>query len=453
MPRYQLTKYKSGSIAEVWYMSWPLILSMFSVTLMIYVDRIILARFSHNCLNAVSRAAMASYVFIMGPMTIASITEVLCGKYHGSNMLSKMGPVVWQTIWISLFSVPLFILVSKLGSLFFFTSPLEKIYENQYFSTITCYGFIFLLPISFGGFFASQGKVHLVTLVVFSGSIINVLLDYILIYGIWKIPSLGIKGAALGTVLAQVAQVIIFFIIFLSSSYKEKCNTWRFNFDKMIISDLLRIGSFLSIARILENFGFFIFLTFMHTAGAIHITIASVMQSIFSLLSCYIEGLSKGLASIISNFLGANKIHLILRTIKSACKFHILSFVVVVVVVILFSSQVIVLFKLDNIFKTNNNSFLFKQTLFWLLCFFLFEGFGWIFKSLYISLGKTKLILFLSFFSQWLFVLLPTYINLKLSNMTAINPWQFVALGSIITFFIYLFIYFKWKRNVEQLTS
>ncbi len=111
---YQLTKFPVGSKREFWAMSWPLMLAMLSATLMMFVDRIFLARYSAAGLNASATGGMAYYVFMMLPMSIASISEVLVGRLHGERRHSEVGQAVWQMVWFSCLLTPVFFLIAYL---------------------------------------------------------------------------------------------------------------------------------------------------------------------------------------------------------------------------------------------------------------------------------------------------------------------------------------------------
>ena len=64
---YQLTRYSIGSLKEIWAISWPLMLGLLSSSCMLFVDRLLLSRYSLNALNASATAGMATYVLMIIP--------------------------------------------------------------------------------------------------------------------------------------------------------------------------------------------------------------------------------------------------------------------------------------------------------------------------------------------------------------------------------------------------
>jgi len=117
--RGQLTRYSEGSVQELWAISYPLILSILSVNMMLFFDRLILARYNTGAMNAAVLAWLIFSIFQLGTIGIASIAEVFVGQYNGAKKLNKMGEPVWQMIWFSLMTGFIFIPI-------FFNSSLIK---------------------------------------------------------------------------------------------------------------------------------------------------------------------------------------------------------------------------------------------------------------------------------------------------------------------------------------
>ncbi len=87
---YQLTRHPIGSLREMWQISYPLMLSFISGSLMMLADRLYLAHYSLAALNACANAGMAVWVFLIAPMMTAGISEVFAGQHNGA-----MKSIVW----------------------------------------------------------------------------------------------------------------------------------------------------------------------------------------------------------------------------------------------------------------------------------------------------------------------------------------------------------------------
>ena len=115
---YKLTKFAVGSKREFWTLTWPLMLGMISTTFMMFVDRLFLARFDPKALNAAASAGMAYLVFLVVPIAIVSVSEVLVGRLHGKERFKDIGSAAWQMIWFGGMLTPIF--VDRLGFSFLF---------------------------------------------------------------------------------------------------------------------------------------------------------------------------------------------------------------------------------------------------------------------------------------------------------------------------------------------
>lgn len=98
----KLTKHPSGTIKELFAISFPLMLSFLSNYLMLFFDRLILANYSLQAMNAVTASSLFCMIFQYGAIGIASIAEVFIGQFNGSKQYLKAAGPTWQMIWFSL---------------------------------------------------------------------------------------------------------------------------------------------------------------------------------------------------------------------------------------------------------------------------------------------------------------------------------------------------------------
>ena len=141
------------------------------------------------------------------------------------------------------------------------------------------FGSIFiLLRNTLVGFFLGIGKTRIVMFSNITGMVVNILLNYIFIFGKLGFPALGIQGAALGTIGGSTTITLILAIAYLSRRYNNFFNTRKLNiFDKKLMKKLLRFGLPAGIELFLNVFAFTVFVQLMHSysediAAAVTIT-------------------------------------------------------------------------------------------------------------------------------------------------------------------------------------
>ena len=92
------------NIFNFWIVACPVILSLASQSIMLFVDRLFLSQYSLQAMEAATAAGTLAFAFVFSFISIASISAVLVGKYNGSKEFHKVGRAVWQTIWFALLS-------------------------------------------------------------------------------------------------------------------------------------------------------------------------------------------------------------------------------------------------------------------------------------------------------------------------------------------------------------
>lgn len=453
---YQLTRYPIGSLREIWTISWPLMLGLLSTSLMVFADRLFLARYSIAALNASATSTMAVYVVLIIPLITAGISEVFVGRSHGASKMRDVGKAVWPMLWLSIVTLPFFLLCAQILPLFFFTGTGNEILETEYFQWLIYFAPAFCSTIALTGFFIGIGKVTTVTWCALVGNVVNIGLDILLIFGYGIFPEMGVKGAAIATGLSQVTQTFFLGITFLKKSSRETYGTgeWQFNFN--YFKESIRIGVPAGLGRFLELISHFVFFRIVLLSGSESLTIITVIQSLYLLMSFIIEGLSKGVSSISANLIGGKQGEdLINKVLRSAfilqCMFSGLLFAVWMRFA---PSLLSIFFSEQDIFFMQNPQL--RETafyaLFWMSIFFLFDGFSWIYVGFLTACGDTKFLLYAGFALNWLSYILPSYLVLGLAGGTAADGWMLIAMYAIITYFTYRWRYKlgAWKGKIEE---
>jgi MATE family multidrug resistance protein len=180
------------------------------------------------------------------------------------------------------------------------------------------FGPFYVLYSALCGFFIGQGKAKLITWVVVVANLVNIVMDWILIFGIegW-IPSYGVKGAAIATSLATMFQGLVLGIVFLNSENRSKFGTssWKVNFKSMM--GCIRVGLPTALFIVVEILAFGCYYMMMREKGIEYITVAGICQSMLILFFFFPEGINKATTAIVGNMIGAGRSHLIPKVMKA----------------------------------------------------------------------------------------------------------------------------------------
>lgn len=430
-PVHKLTRYPIGSLREIWTISWPLILSFMSMSLMLFTDRLLLSRYSTAALDSATMAGTISFAFTILPMTVAAISEVFVGRYQGEGRHSELGRPVWQMAWFVLMIAPLFWLLGWLLPPFLFTNPLHYEQKKIYFNIMMLIAPLFVAGTGVSGFFVGTGRVRTITICAVLANSVNIVLDYILINGWGPIPDLGVAGAAIATGTAEAMQLILLGALFLSKKNRKNNGTANWHFKKNIFKESVRIGFPSGLGVTLEIGVHFIFFLLMEKAGKHQLTIAALTQSCYFLIFFTVEGLSKGVTAICSNLLGRGGERLsISRVLRSAFVLHTVFTLILVVAVFFFYDFIIDIFLNDAEEKALLTPTTLNQIQWafgWLCLFYLFDGYSRVFIGHLTAAGDTKFLLFSGIAANFTFYLMPLYVAVHYLHGGAATAWMIIA--------------------------
>ncbi|MBU6446039.1 MAG: MATE family efflux transporter, partial [Verrucomicrobia bacterium] len=147
-----LTKHPEGSIRELWKISLPLMISSLASLFMIFTDRIFLAHYSIEALNASVTSGTFAWALMAGVGMITCMSEVFVAQYNGARHFKRLGVPVWQMVWFALFSVLFFFPLAIWGAPLIFGADRYADLEISYFRLLMLFSPAYALLMAFSGF-------------------------------------------------------------------------------------------------------------------------------------------------------------------------------------------------------------------------------------------------------------------------------------------------------------
>lgn len=192
------------------------------------------------------------------------------------------------------------------------------------------------------------GNTRIVMYTNIAGNIVNVVFNYLLIGGKFGFPALGVKGAAIGTVLGQLVIVIIaVFAISRENSYARLEFKTKFRFDKDILINITRMASSASVDLIAVRIGNILFVRSIIQLGTPEFTFYQIVGKITPLLYAVFDGLCAALLSFVGKSLGEKKPDLTEKYISAARIIAVGLSVIMCILLILFGDSVLMMFTAD----------------------------------------------------------------------------------------------------------
>jgi multidrug resistance protein, MATE family len=286
----------------------PLVISTATWTVMNFIDRMFLLKHSLPEMAAVLPAGMLHFALVCFPQGIALYVNTFVAQYHGANRPDRIGPAVWQGVWIGVACVPIFLATIPLAPLVFGCSghePEMARLETIFYQSVALGAGGEVIAAALAAFFIGRGKTHVAMIVDTLSAILTGILDYLLIFGKCGFPELGIMGAGFATVLALWFRVIAYAALMMQAKYREKFNLWRgWRLDWRLMRRLLYYGGPNGLQLFLEVFAFTLYLLVMGRLGEIDMAATILAFNINSLAFVPMLGLGQGLSTIVGHQLG-----------------------------------------------------------------------------------------------------------------------------------------------------
>jgi len=226
----------------------PMVMATISYSLMQFADRIMVSYFSEDSIAAILPASMVSFIpgsFALGVMTTLN---TFVSQSLGRGAYKACSNYFWQAVYMGIvFSIVTFFIMWPLApAIFRMMNQPEAIIglEVTYLRIMLISQFVVIFMWATNHFFMGIHKPIISMYTAIVSQVVNVIANYILIFGHLGFPAMGIAGAGWGTFIGAVAGASFRMIVFLNKDFREKFEshgTMKIDFHKML--DLLKVGS------------------------------------------------------------------------------------------------------------------------------------------------------------------------------------------------------------------
>ncbi len=300
-----------GNYRQVWVLAYPAILTMMSQTMMSLADTLMVGRLGTAQLAAVGLAGTlvwCIYSFFNG--TVSSVNTYVA-QYYGAKEFKRCAVSTWQGLYLSLFFGIILAVIGYWSELFFdlMGPSLQVRHLGVSYTRIRMAGGGFLVAyLTLSCFFRGIGNTKTPMKVVIVANVINVLFDYLLIFGKYGFPRLEVQGAAIATVFANFVAASLLLAIFLSRRHAEvfasRRNTRPFWSETR---RLLRVGLPMGVQFFLDMGSFLLFSAMIGRMGDEQLAAHNVSIRLLSLSFLPAFGISIASTSLVGQYIGSKQ--------------------------------------------------------------------------------------------------------------------------------------------------
>ncbi len=308
----------------------------FIQSIVLLTDASMIARYSTEAFDAVGNAGLLYITLYMCLAGMADGAQIIIARRIGQQKNDRIALLFQSAMAV------LLILALGLFLILHYVLPQWIVYYSENKNIATLQGvyidqrsfalFFSMITLGIQAFFLAKGKTWIVLVTAILAAISNALLDYLLIFGNFGLPELGIKGAALASTISDGIAMLCMLCFLFFSQEKRQFKLLHFSkIDFQPFKELIRVGSPLMLQGFSALATWTLFFTWLEQKGTFDLTVSQNIRSIYFLAFVPIWGFAGTTKTYVSQYLGAKKNDLIpliqkriqlLTIIFMLCTFH-----------------------------------------------------------------------------------------------------------------------------------
>ena len=437
------TKY---SYKEIWLITYPILVSLIMEQLIGMTDTAFLGRVGEIELGASALAGVYYMIIFMIAFGFSIGAQILIGRRNGEGNYKQIGSIFYQGVVFLLSLAVVMFVLSQLYSPYILKDIIQS--NEVFHATVSyinwrVYGFFFsFIGVMFRAFFVGTTQTKTLTLNSIVMVLSNVIFNYILIFGKFGFPALGIAGAAIGSSLAELVSVIFFIIYTCRKIDFRKYGLSHFSGIQWgILKRILNVSLWTMIQNFLSMSTWFLFFIAVEHLGERSLAITNIIRNVSAIPFMTVIAFASTTSTLISNLIGAGDIQYVRGTLKQTIRMAYYFVAPIIIIFAVFPSLILHIY-------TNSQELVYASTpALWVLCSaYLFLVPGNIYFQAVSGTGNTRSALMLEFTTLIIYVLYVCYMIFYLRIDVA---WCWTT-EHVYGGFIYLFSWWYMKKGKWQ---
>ena len=319
----------SISYRRIWKLAYPILVSVLMNQLLGMTDTAFLGRYEDGeiALGASALGGLFYTAIFMLGMGLATGTQILMGRRNGEGRYEEVGRIFYHTLVILfVFAVVLTACISLFASriLSFWVESYSLVEASSQYIHWRLPGFFFAyVAVLFRAFYVATTRTKMLTYNSLLMVLCNVVLNYVLIFGHFGFPRMGIAGAALATVLCEGLSMLYFVYYTVRHTDYTKYALNHFPvFRSSMFRRILSLSVWTMVHNSLSLATWFIFFLAVEQLGVFELAVTNIVRNVSSIFFIAISALAATTSTLTSNLIGRGALHsvplLLRRTITMA---------------------------------------------------------------------------------------------------------------------------------------
>ena len=344
----------SPSYRNIWFLSFPLIIASISETVVGITDAIFL---SHYGMTELAALGLGDAIYALSLFLIAGFVDgvqITIGRRAGEEQHLEIGKVLNQGLYIlvgiSLMMILLILWVVPLITVEVFQS-IQIHRAVELYLDIAIYGLFFhAFNLALSAFYVGVSRTGVFIGATLVLALTNISLDYLLIFGNYGFSEMGIEGAAVASLAAEVAVSLFFLVDILRRGYIQRYGLFLFKaWDGVVTKTLTLLSMPVSLSVLIESLRWVLFFVIIEQLGEESLAIATIIFSCYALLLIPVDAFSETICSMVSNLLGQRDEAELMQLIKKTIVLVYTMVIPMLVIVFIFPEYVLAIFSPDEV--------------------------------------------------------------------------------------------------------
>ncbi len=293
--------------------SMPIVVQQLLTASLQLVDNFFVGSLNDYAVGSVSIINQLYFVIYLLTFGAMGGAGIFVSQYFGSKNYDKLKESFrFKLIVGFILAIFSFVLFSFFGNFFIglFTKTGETtVLANNYLSVMRWSLFPWVVSVAISTTFREIGITKDLLKISFFAVITNTVLNYILIFGHFGFPAMGVTGAAIATLISRFVEVGLYFLLMIKKGEHFRVRFYTlFKIEKTVLKAIIVMAIPLTINEFFWSMGQTIFLQAYSTRGDYALSAMNITGAISQIVFVTIGGISTGVSVMVGKVLGENRL-------------------------------------------------------------------------------------------------------------------------------------------------
>lgn len=320
----ELNENYSGSVREMIAIALPMVVSSACETVMMFTDRFFLSKLSMEQMSACMGGGISVFFLMAFFVGLLNYGTAMTAQYLGSGQKDNCPKVLTQTLIVAVCAYPMILACRPLMHMLFREVGIGEVqlgYQIIYFDLLAYTSLFGLVRGAFSNFFSGLGRTRIVMIASLTTMAVNVVVGYALIFGKMGLPPMGIRGAAIGTIIGNISGIAVLVFAYLRREIRHEFNiAASFRFDGVIIKKLFKFGTPSGVEYFMAIFAFNLMIMIFQAHSPVSAAASTIMFNWDLVSFVPLIGVEIGVTSLVGRYVGAGRHDLVEKSVRSGIK-------------------------------------------------------------------------------------------------------------------------------------